>query len=129
MNLAQLEQAEKLIRLSHFLVSPLEEVFRRNGEGVKVYLCVQHLLDACQFYVLLQLKRAEQHAYAALDALTVDTEYLRCELEQQLQGLGVLLQKMEREEHLRRDREVLLSPVAEEVSQGVGEWTSGKPSG
>jgi hypothetical protein len=39
----------------------------------------------------------------------VQTEYLRAELVQHLLGLQALLQKIEREEHLRRDRDALLA--------------------
>jgi hypothetical protein len=88
----------------------------------------EHLLADGQFYVLLDLKRAEQHALLALEKLSPQTEYLREELEQHLQCLHVLFQKMEVEEHLRRDRDVLVSPPAEVAEQGVGSWITGRPT-
>lgn len=129
MKLETLERADHLIRLNHFLGNELEEVFVRNGETVETYRLVRWLVDNRQFDTLLHLKKAEHHALCALEGLTPDTAYLCHELEQHLQGLQLLLQKMEQEEHLRRDREVLLSLDPVDPEQGVAEWTSGKSTG
>ena len=130
MNIAQLERAASLIKLAQFLGVKLEDAFRNCAEESAFYRGVQHLLDTQQFFTLLALKRAENHATLAFEGLTPTTEYLRQELEQHLSSLHTLLEKMEREEHLRRDRDALLSsdPTPEE-SKGIGEWTSGKTTG
>ena len=128
MKLLNLERAEQLLRLSGFLGASLEETFRRNAVSAEHYAIVQQLLDDQQFHILLHLKRSEHHALLALEELTVDTEYLRNDLEQQLHGLQVLLGKVEQEEHLRRDREVLLSDL-DAPSEGVLAWISGKNTG
>lgn len=129
MTLAQLERAEQLIRLGRFLNCPLRETFQRSCESDAFYSLVQDLLDEQQFYTLLHLKRAEHHAQLALDSLSVDTEYLRPELEQQLVGLRVLFAKIEQEEHLRRDRAVLLASAPIDSSEGMLQWISGKTTG
>jgi hypothetical protein len=79
-----------------------------------------------QLEALTVLKRVEALLLAAHDSLTPNTEYLRDDLTQQLNGLGLLLQKMEQEEHLRRDRDALLSAVPDSLDQGVGTWITGK---
>lgn len=105
MTLTELEFVARLLDIGHFTRTLPEEVLRRN----QVDPVIQQLLDDGQFYALLELRRAEQHAERALEALTVQTEYLRAELVQHLLGLQALLQKIEREEHLRRDRDALLA--------------------
>jgi hypothetical protein len=123
-NLTQLERADELIRLSKFLGTPLEETFLRAASDRSFYRVVRQLLDDGQFTTLLYLKRAESFLLLASESITPDTEYLHDELEEQLLHLRVLLEKMEKEEHLRRDREALLS-LSPEEGQGIGEWTSG----
>lgn len=63
------------------------------------------------------LEKAGKLAAYALEELTPSTEYLRSELEQHLRSLQTLLEKMEEEEHLRRDRDALHA----EPSVGLGE--------
>ena len=126
MKLQDLERAESLIKLNNFLGDPLKEMFERNGVSLELYAVVQQLLNDGQFYSLLHLKRAEHHFLCVLEHLDKDTEYLRQELEQQLQCLHVLLNKIEREEHLRRDRDVLLSSVDESSEEGISSCFSGK---
>lgn len=80
---------------------------------------VQELLRDGQFYVLLDLKRAEQHLEVAYDKLTPHTEYLKEELEQLRQSLHVLLLKMNRDCILRRDCYALLSDFLSEGPEEV----------
>lgn len=129
MKLETLERADQLIRLNAFLGNELEEVFIRNGETSETYRLVRRLLEDRQFDTLLRLKKSEHYLLCALEGLTPDTAYLCHELEQQLQGLQLLLQKIEREEHLRRDRDVLLSPDPKDPEQELSTWISGKATG
>jgi hypothetical protein len=129
MTLSQLEQAEKLLKLAHFLSCSFEEICRRNEVDLDFFRCIQQLHDDKQFYVLLQLRRAENFAQLALDSITPDTGYLRDELEQHLRSLRVLMDKIEAEEHLRRDRKVLLSHDPADSRQELASWITGKATG
>jgi hypothetical protein len=129
MRLEQLEEAEKIIRLCTFVDTPFLDwlprsplLTQQDGAAIK------QLLDDGQFYVLLDLKRAEQHGRRALDRLTQNTEYLRSSLYEHLHSLQVLIEKVEVEEALRRDRAALLSTLPPpETEQGdVASWISGR---
>lgn len=122
MKLEDLERASEVIQISTLCGQPLEEAFKLLPHGPELYPTIRRLLDDKQFLVLLDLKRAEQHALSALERLTPDTEYLRDELEEHLCRLQTLLGKVEQEECLRLDREVLLSV---DPAEGLGEHTGG----
>jgi hypothetical protein len=109
MDLAVLEGADHIIRECSFAGSTLSAGFSLYGRPDEERVLIQCLLEDGQFHVLLDLKRAEQHVGLALERLSPQTEYLRSELQQQLEHLRVLFEKVEREEHLRRDRDALLS--------------------
>lgn len=126
MNLRQLERAEELRRLAQFLGCTFAEACIRSDEDAAFSADAGFLIDHGQFQTLLHLKRAQALGQYALEGLTHNTEYLRDELEQHLHRLQVLLDKMEAEEHLRRDREVLLSPDPADPEQGVASWISGR---
>jgi hypothetical protein len=128
MRLEQLEWAEKTIRLCRFTGSTLMDALHRAAFSATQCSVIQQLLDDGQFYVLLHLKQAEREAFLALEALTIQTEYLREELEKHLCSLQVLMEKVEAEEALRRDRAALLltlPPPASGEEQGVSTWISG----
>jgi len=127
MKVEVLERVEALVRLHHFLGGDMGEVFARNG-GQEYYATARHLLDTLQFYPLLRLKRAEREVLLAFEELDSDTEYLRSELEQQLRQFQVLFQKMEKEDHLRRDRTVLSALDPTEPPQGILEWNTCSPT-
>ena len=111
MTLEELEFADRLIREASFTGTKLAEVFEAYQRPREELERIEHLLADDQFYVLLDIKRAEQHLLFAYDRLSLQTMYLREELEGQIRQLNVLLQKIQREEHLRRDRDALLSPA------------------
>lgn len=77
---------------------------------------------AIRFY----LRKAERMASYALEHITPEEEYLRDELEQHVRSVRTLLDKMSEEEHLRRDRDALLSDVSADPDQGLNAWISGK---
>ena len=112
MNLEYLELADRIIREANFVGTPLDVVFAAYQRPREEFELIERLLADGQFYVLIDLKRAEEQVMIAFERLTPQTEYLRGELEKQLEQLHLLLQKVEREEHLRRDRDALLSPPA-----------------
>lgn len=126
MNLQELERADQLIRLSEFLGLPLKEGFAHSPDGAELYPRVRAIIEDHQFMMLLHLKRAENAALLAFESITLDTEYLREDLVEHLRHLQSLMTKIEQEEHLRRDREVLLSLCSDDPEQGLSEWTSGK---
>jgi hypothetical protein len=76
---------------------------------------LRNVRDSRQLDILLELKKAERRVRNAVDILTLDTEYLREELEQQLAQLRTLFVKMERDVALRQDREALHQGMLEHV--------------
>jgi hypothetical protein len=122
-----LEEAAKLVRICQFTGAPLLEAFRRTPLLEAQCEILQQLVDDGQFYVLLDLKRSEQHAFHALERIEPPTEYLRPALEEHLRSLQTLLEKVEAEEALRRDRAALLSTLPPpDPDHGVSSWISGK---
>jgi hypothetical protein len=69
----------------------------------------------------LALKHIEDVYSGLLERLTPDTAYLQGELETQLHSVRVLLVKIEREQHLRQDRDAVLS-MFHRPSDGLSEW-------
>lgn len=129
MKLELLEEAAKLVRLCQFAGAPLLEAFRRTPLLEAQCDVLQKLVDDGQFFVLLDLKRAEKHGLRAFSRLTQDTEYLRAALEAHLLSLQSLLEKVEVEEALRRDRAALLSTIPPPDTEGdVASWITGRTS-
>ncbi len=122
MKLEKLEEAAKLVRICQFAGAPLLEAFRRTPLLEADCDTLQHLVDDEQLFILLDLKRSEKYALSALSRIEPVTEYLRSELESHLRSLQVLIEKIEVEEALRRDRAALLSTFPPPPpDEGLGE--------
>ena len=78
-----------------------------------------------EFEIRLLLHAVQADLLHCLNKLDNDTEYLRQELEQQLQGAEVLLGKMDMEAQLKQDRAVLHGNPS---PQDLSTWISGTTS-
>jgi hypothetical protein len=108
MTLEELERICEAIGRAIVSSTSLEQELGAVGLAHRKNAALRLLRDE-QFYVLLDLKRAERDLERAYEKLTPQTDYLKEELEEALGHLQVLLLKMSQEESLRRDREALLS--------------------
>ena len=124
MNLVTLEKAVEAVlwRTNHMdAETGLIELLQRAGLSEEDIETVGRLYEDNHLFILWHLKRAQASVQVAYELSGADTEYLKTELETVLCQLHVLLEKVEREEALLRDRSVLLSDFLKPEGSGLGE--------